>query len=308
MGVLITAAVIVAAVAVGVAAERRRPEAAARAARRSLMLLLYFLIPPLIFVNLAASEIDVDHGVALATGLVAIALAGLVAWVLASRVLGLAPHRAGAVVCGVLCMNSGYLGYPMTVALLGRDELSTAVLYDVMVSGPSLLLGAFAVGAAFGTKAGESPRERVGAFFTRNPPLYAAIAGLLAPSALAPGWAVDVSQLLIVAILPIGFFAVGATLAENAEHGALPMPPPLTRPVVAILFTRLLVAPGLLIALTAPFVELPAAYLLLAAMPTGLNSMVVAHAYGLDLEITAEAVVWSTTIVVVAAAFAALLL
>jgi malate permease and related proteins len=308
MGVLITAAVIVAAVAVGVVAERRRPEAAARAARRSLMLLLYFLIPPLIFVNLAASEIDVDHGVALATGLIAIALAGLVAYLLASRVLGLAPHRTGAVVSGVLCMNSGYLGYPMTVALLGRDELSTAVLYDVMVSGPSLLLGAFAVGAAFGTKAGESPRERVRAFFTRNPPLYAATAGLLAPEALAPGWAVDVSQLLIVAILPIGFFAVGATLAENAEHGALPMPPPLTRPVVAILVTRLLVAPGLLIALTVPFVDLPAAYLLLAAMPTGLNSMVVAHAYGLDLEITAEAVVWSTTIVVVAAAFAALLL
>jgi hypothetical protein len=204
-------------------------------------------------------------------------------------------------------MNTGYLGYPLTVALLGRDELPTAVLYDVMVSGPSLLLGAFAVGAAFGTKAGEGPRERVRAFFTRNPPLYAAIAGLLAPQALAPGWAVDVSQLLIVAILPIGFFAVGATLAENAEHGALPMPPPLTRPVVAVLFTRLLVAPALLIALTVPFVELPVAYLLLAAMPTGLNSMVVAHAYGLDLEITAEAVVWSTTIVVVAAGFAAFL-
>lgn len=308
MAVLLITAAIVVSIAIGVAAERRRPLAAAKAARRSLMLLLYGLIPPLIFVNLAASEIDVDHGVALGVGIVAIALAGFVAWAVASRVLGLARHRTGAVVSGVLCMNTGYLGYPMTVALLGRDELSTAVLYDVTVSGPSLLLGAFAVGAAFGTKAGESPPERVRAFFTRNPPLYAAIAGVIAPEALAPGWAVDVSQLLIVAILPIGFFAVGATLAENAEHGALPMPPPPSRPVVAVLFTRLLVAPGLLILLCAPVVELPAAYLLLAAMPTGLNSMVVAHAYGLDLEITAEAVVWSTTIVVVAAAFAALLL
>ena len=36
----------------------------------------------------------------------------------------------------------------------------------------------------------------------------------------------------MIAILPIGFFAVGATLAENAEHGELPMPPKLTRPVV----------------------------------------------------------------------------
>jgi len=308
MGVLLTAAVIVAAVAVGVAAERRRPLAAGRAARRSLLLLLYVLIPPLIFVNLAASEIDVEHGIGLALGLVAIALAGLIAWLLASRVLKLTRHRTGAVVSAVLCMNTGYLGYPLTVALLGRDELSTAVLYDVTVSGPSLLLGAFAVGAAFGTKAGERPSERVRAFFTRNPPLYAAIAGLLAPDVLAPGWAVDVSQLLIVAILPIGFFAVGATLAENAEHGALPMPPPLTRPVAVALVTRLAIAPALLILLSAPFVDLPDAYLLLASMSTGLNSMVVAHAYGLDLEITAEAVVWSTGIVVIAAALAALLL
>lgn len=178
---------------------------------------------------------------------------------------------------------------------------STAVLYDVLVSGPSLLLGAFAVGAAFGTKAGETPRQRVRAFFTRNPPLYAAIAGILAPSALAPPVLVDVSQALIVAILPIGFFAVGATLAENAEHGQLPMPPPLSRPVVVALVSRLAVVPALLMLLAAPLIDLPTAHRLLSAMPSGLNSMVVAHAYGLDMEITAEAVTWSTAIVVAAA-------
>ena len=298
MGVLLTAAAIVAAVAVGVWAERRWPRGAGIAARRSLLLMLYVLIPPLIFFNLAASEIDVEHGAGLGLGLLAISLAGLLAWWLASRVLRLAPHRTGAVVAAVLCMNTGYLGYPLTVALLGRDELPTAVLYDVLVSGPSLLLGAFAVGAAFGTKAGETPGERVRAFFTRNPPLYAAIAGMLAPQALAPDILVEISQAIIVAILPIGFFAVGATLAENAEHGRLPMPPPLTRPVALSLVIRLAVAPALLIALAAPLIDLPTPYLLLAAMPTGLNSMVVAHAYGLDMEITAEAVVWSTAIVV----------
>jgi hypothetical protein len=36
--------------------------------------------------------------------------------------------------------------------------------------------------------------------------------------------------------------------------------------------------------------------------------MVVAHAYGLDMEITAEAVTWSTAIVVVASLAGALLL
>jgi predicted permease len=298
---LLTAATIAAAVAAGVWAERRRPQAAAHAARRSLTLMLYVLLPPVIFFNIASSHIDVNHGVGLVLGLVASSLGALTAYLLASRVLRLSNPRTGAVVCTVLSVNTGYLGYPLTVALLGRDQLPTAVLYDVLVTGPCLLLGAFAVGAALGTKAGETPRDRVRAFFTRNPPLYAAIAGILAPSALAPPLLVDLSQALLVAILPIGFFAVGATLAENAEHGNLPMPPPLSRPVLVALGSRLLLVPALLTLMAAPLIHLPAAYRLMAAMPSGINSMVVAHAYGLDMEITAEAVTWSTTIVVLAA-------
>lgn len=301
MGLVAITLVIVLAVAVGVTAERGRPAAAASAARRALTLLLYGFVPPVIFFNLAASHIDVEQGAGLALALLSITITAVAAWLLCTRVLRLARHRTGAVVCAVLSVNTGYLGYPLTVVLLGRDELPAAVLYDVLVTGPCLLLGAFAVGAAFGTKAGEGPADRVRAFFTRNPPLYAAVAGLLAPEALAPQLLVDASQLLLVAILPIGFFAVGATLAENAEHGELPMPPPLTRPVAVVVGARLLVVPGLLLALSTPLIDLPAPYLLQAAMPAGLNSMVVAHAYGLDMEITAEAVTWSTAIVVLAA-------
>ncbi len=39
-----------------------------------------------------------------------------------------------------------------------------------------------------------------------------------------------------------------------------------------------------------------------AVMPTGLNSMIVGHAYGLDLRTCAEAIVYSTTIVLVGVA------
>lgn len=301
MGVLLTAAAIVAATAIGVWSERRWPRGAAHAARQALLAILYVLLPPVIFFNLAAAHVDLDHGVGLGLGLVANALTSLLVWGVASRVLRLPRNQVGAVICTVLVVNTGYLGYPLSVALLGRDQLSTAVLYDVLVSGPCLLLGAFAVGAAFGTKAGESARQRVGAFFTRNPPLYAAVAGLIVPSSLAPDALVDATQALIIAILPIGFFAVGATLAEGAEHGELPMPPPLTRPVLLSLVSRLAIMPALLMLLAAPLIDLPATYRLLAAMPTGLNAMVVSHAYGLDNQIVAEAVTWSTAIVVAAA-------
>ena len=45
----------------------------------------------------------------------------------------------------------------------------------------------------------------------------------------------------------------------------------------------------------------------MAAMPTGINTLVVAHVYGLDLRIAAGAIAWSTAIVV-AAGVAALVL
>ncbi len=255
----------------------------------------------MIFFNIAAANIDLSHGVGLMLGIVASSLGALLAWFVASRVLKLPRFQIGAVVARVLSVNTGYLGYPLAVALLGRDQLSTAVLYDVLVTGPCLLLGAFAVGAAFGTKAGETPRERVGAFFTRNPPLYAAIAGLLAPKSLAP-------------TAPRRHLT-GADRGDPAdrllrrrrhpgrERRARRAADPATddRPVALTVVTRLAVVPGLLMLLAAPLIDLPAAYRLLSAMPSGLNSLVIAHAYGLDMEITAEAVIWSTAIVVGAA-------
>src|SRR4051794_27356753 len=131
MGVFLTATAIAAGTGVGVWAEQRWPSGAAHAARRALVLMLYVLIPPIIFFNLAAAEIDLDHGVGIGLGLLTSSLTALLAWSIADRAMKLPRAQTGAVVCTVLSVNTGYLGYPLTVTLLGRDQLSTAVLYDV---------------------------------------------------------------------------------------------------------------------------------------------------------------------------------
>lgn len=264
-------------------------------------MILYVLVPIVIFFNLAKASISLDNGLGLALAWLNLAVVSVIVWFVASRVLGLNRPQTGAVVVAVLVANTAYLGYPLTVALLGHDHLSTGVLYDVLVSGPALMLGAFGVGAAFGDKAGEGLRERGKTFLTRNPPLYAAILGFLAPKALAPEFLVNASQVLAIAVLPIGFFAVGATLAEGAGHGELPFPPPFTRPVALAVGARIVLAPVLLMAIAAPLIDLPSAYRLMSAMPTGLNAMIVSHAYGLDNRTVAEAITWSTAIVVAAA-------
>src|SRR5207247_2495407 len=137
----------------------------------------------------------------------------------------------------------------------------------------------------------------------RNPPLLAAVAGLLAPDALAPDALVAAAHAVVYVLLVTGFFVLGVNLAAEAEHGFLHLP--LTRPVAVAVVLRLVVAPALLAGLSAIIVAVPDAYLFQAAMPSGINSLVVAHAYGLDLRLTSSALAWTTMLVVAAGVVAA---
>jgi len=300
VGVLVTVAVIAVASAAGVAAELRWPDRAAAFVRSLLVVSLYTLVPIVVFFNLARAELDADVGIGVGLGWVGVLVAAGLAWLIGTRALGLPRPAVGAMVVCTLVPNSGYLGYPLTASLLGFDAIGEAVVYDIVVAAPSLLLLAFAVGAAFGERAGETVGDRVVAFFTRNPPLYAAIAGLLAPDALAPDALVDASRVAVVALLPIGFFAVGAILAEEAEEGYFRLGSPLSPPVATAVALRMAVAPGILLALSLPLIDLPGPYLLIAAMPAGINTLLVAHVYGLDLRLTAQTVAWSTALAVAA--------
>jgi predicted permease len=296
--VIAVAAAIAAAVAAGVAAERRWGGRAQRAARGVLGAILYVLLPPIVFFNIARLHVDANVGGGIALAYATLALTGLAAWFAASRVLRLSRPETGSAIAATMQVNTGYVGLPLVVVLLGSGHLGEAAAYDALVTAPWLFGVVFAVGAAFGARAGEGARERTIAFFTRNPPLLAVIAALLAPDSLAPDALVDASRVAVLALVPLGFFAVGVTLAAEAEEGVPVFPPPLTRPVALVLALRLAVAPALLYLLSLPLIALPDSYLLLAAMPCGINTLVVAHAYGLDMRIAAGAVAWSTGLVV----------
>lgn len=294
-------AAIVLSTAAGIWAEHRYPDRAGPGSRRSLLWVLYVVLPPVTFFNLAKVDFDTNVAGGIGLGLVATGLAAAAAWAIGSRLLDLPRPQTGAMIVCTLVANTGYLGYPIVAALLGLDRVGEAVAYDVGVGTPALLIGGFAVGAAFGTRAGSGMRERTGSFFARNLPLYTAGAALIAPDYLAPDLAVETSRIVVVAILPIGFFAVGAALAEEADEGQFRLPPPITRATAGVVSTKLVLLPSLLYLVSLPLIDLPGTYLLLASMPSGLNSMIVAHAYGLDLQTTADAVFWTTAIVVAVA-------
>lgn len=298
---------IIVAVWVGLSAEHRFPGRAGEGSRRALTFALYGILPPVVFLNLARADLDYNFAVGIALGWVVVGICTLIAFLVASRLLDLQRREIGAVLCCILVANTAYLGYPLVGATLGFDRIGEAVAFDIALSTPMLLIGAFSVGAAFGDRAGEGTWERTRAFFTRNVPLYAGIAGLIAPASLAPDIAVDISRVVIVLLLPLGFFAVGAALAEDEEQGEVRLPPKLTPPIATAVVCKIMLMPVLLYLAALPLIDLPDSFLLLAAMPSGLNSMIVVHAYGLDLKITAGALVWTTALVVPVALVASLL-
>jgi predicted permease len=306
LGVLVTIAAIAISGSAGVAAERRWPAAAVGWARRLLVISLYTLVPFVVFFNLDRVHLNADLTGGLIVGWIAILCAIGLSWFAGSRILQLDRPGVGALISSTAVPNSGYLGYPLCASLLGFHALGQAVVYDLIVVSPCLLLIAFGAGASFGTKAGEGPKERAFAFFTRNPPLYAAIAAIIAPASFAPDLLVDISRGAVVALLPIGFFAVGAVLAEEVEEHTLELSSPFHPPVGTAILLRLALAPGLLFLLSLPFIDLPGPYLLLAAMPCGVNTLLVSHVYGLDAKLAAQAVAWTTAIAVMAAVAAQL--
>jgi malate permease and related proteins len=301
------AGVIAVATAIGFGVEHRwGEERSQRAAVAVMRLMLWVLLPPVVFFNIADLHLTAGVGAGLAFGWVAVIASMTAAYAIGKWVLRLPRPSTGALILAAGLGNTGYLGLPFTAALFGFDDVPDAIAYDILVSGMSLLTLAFAVGAAFGTVA-EAPRERVAAFFTRNPGLWACLAGFLAPAVLAPEWIVEASQLAVFAMLPLGFFVVGVTLAAEAEEGALKFPPPVTRPVGVALGLKLLLVPAVVFALAHLLIEVPDSYVSQAAMASGINSVLVAHAYGLDRALAASAIAWSTAIVVVTGLVVALL-
>lgn len=300
--------IIAAGVAAGIQAERKWPVTVGQLSRRSLLVMLYGIMPPIVFINLGHAEFGAGMGIGIGVALISVALLAVIAWLIAVPALKLPQPVAGSVICCAVASNTGYLGYPMVLTLMGGRDLTQGVVFDVVISGMAVIVLGFAVGAAFGTRAGEGPKERIKAFFVRNPILYAAIAGLLVPRTAIPQVAVDISWVLVMLILPIGFFAVGSVLAEEERLGGIRLPPRIHRPVGAVIIVRLVLSPAFMILLSMPFTGIPRSFYLMAAMPTGLNSMVIGHAYGLDLRTIAESLVYTTAIVVVGAGLWALVL
>lgn len=295
---LLVALIVLLATTAGILLDRRT-RWAEQLAHKVLTFMLYGLIPFIAYVSFAHLHISLGGGVGLALAYVGIGLSGLLASALGRRI-GLRGQTLGALIVSVILVNTTYLGYPMTIALLGSRALPHAVVYDQLVSSPLLFTAGFAVGAAFGRGKRPTFKGRVKAFLTRNPPLYAAIAGLIVPASFAPAPLLTAAHDLVDALLIVGFLVVGIYLSSERREDRAPLLERPDRRVGVALLSRFLINPLLLGAISLTGVAIPSAYLLQAAMPSAIGALIVGHAFRLNQRLIATAIVWSTIVVLAA--------
>jgi predicted permease len=260
--------------------------------------MLNVLLPLVVYVSFAHLHLSTGNGAGLLVAWVGLGLAGLTVWCLV-RDRGLPRPAVGAAVAAVIIANTGYLGYPMAVALFGSHALPRAVAYDQLVSSPLLFSAGFAVAAAFGDGDGDGfSLKWVGKrLVLRNPPLIAAVAGLVVPAGWAPPTLVTISHVVVEALLVIGFFVVGVYLSAERRGDGVPLLERPDRTVLAALVARFTVNPALLGLVALAGLGIPRVYILQAFMPSGIGSLIVGHAYGLDQRLIATVIVWDTLLV-----------
>lgn len=249
--------------------------------------IVYLALPALIFLAIRNSEpslkLLVFPGLGWAIILVCLALA-----VAAGKLLKLGPATFGAFLLVAGLGNTGYLGYPLALAIFGKAELVKAVFYDVFATAMCLMTVGILVAERFGEGARGSKKVLQIITF---PPLVAVLFGFIFHLVALPPFIDRVVGYLADATVPLIMLSIGLSLKPGkivdyklaiATVGAI----------------KLIIAPALAL-LAARAVGLGGAdsgvLVLQASMPAMTLSFVIGQRYKLDTDFI-PAVIFMTTL------------
>lgn len=257
-------------------------------------------LPALLFVGTARAPLSDIFNLPFLGAFLGVMLIVYVGGALIGRLL----HRSSA---DVACMqglaasfsNTGYMGIPLFVAAFGPDKLAPAILGTVVMS--AVMVGIAVVWLELaGSQHGRGP-WRAGldatAALARNPLVASSVAGMCWSGALGgdalPASVAVYCDLLGAAAGPCALFAIGLFLASR------PLPREFGE-ISWIVGLKLLAQPALTWAAIAWLFPLDpfwaASALILAALPTGGLTFVVAQTYGVHAERVSATILVSTVL------------
>ena len=209
----------------------------------------------------------------------------------------------------ILCMqgltacfsNTGYMGIPLFIAAFGADRLAPAILATVIMS--AIMVGIAVIWLEFAASHGQGLGKAlgdVGKAVAKNPLILSTAVGMLWSVTLPPGMipqpVVTFGELMGAAAGPCALVAIGLFLATRDIRAPL-------GEIGWVVALKLLLHPllcWLLIETLFPMDPFwTASAMILAALPTGALTFVVATQYRIYIERTSAAILVSTVVSVV---------
>lgn len=184
----------------------------------------------------------------------------------------------GSLLLAAMIGNTGYLGFPVTLAMVGKEYFAWALFYDLLGSFPGAYALGVALGAHFGTNQNHHQLTQVARAIIVNPALWSFGFGLLFRQIAIPQmweFAIDKFAWSTVAL---SLILIGMRLSKLNSWGNLPQ-------VGISLGIKMLIVPLILgnilplLGLTGPAAKV---ILLQMAMPPAFASLVIAENFNLD--------------------------
>lgn len=250
-------------------------------------LVVNLAIPSLIF--MALYRIDISILPSLTPIPIICILIGVISGLIAyfwGKIKGYSKKTRWSIMLPAIMLNSGFLGYPITLGVFGVNGLVRAIFYDL-----GSILMFIGLGIILLTTFGGSKRDviRRALLF---PPLWGIILGLMANYFHAPiGFVVsDVLIFLSGAAIPLIMISLGLSLELKGikEHFS---------DATFVSIVRLIISPAIAVLIISIFglTGLERTVTLIeSAMPSAMLSVVLAITYDLDIRLTAACVFFST--------------
>lgn len=256
----------------------------------------WFALPAVLFLSMARRPLgEIFNGPFIGAFLGGMLLTYAVAWL-----LGMAIRREPQPVHSLQALtasfsNTGYMGIPLFIAAFGPDRLLPALIATVIMGAVMVGIAVVAIELTKDGKTGSLGHALadVGRALIRNPLILSSLAGLAWSlfSLPVPKPLATFCELLGAAAGPGALFAIGLFLAGRPLAADW-------KEVTWVSLLKLVAQPSLtwvLILFVFPLDPFwAAAAILLAALPTGGLTFVVAQQYGLYVERTSQVILWST--------------
>jgi len=254
-------------------------------------IIVYVALPALIFQAVHPARLEPNLALIAALAWAVFVASAALAWA-ACRFLGVSRPVAGGFILAAALGNTGYIGYPVALAVLGDRGLVRAIFYDVFGTVAALLF----VGLFVAQRLGSSD-ERVNPF--REAVLFPAVLALFAALALRSVAIPDVVSSgldsLASLVVPLIMISVGLSLRFGSvrDHAV---------PLAALVAIRLVVAPLVALGVGTVVLDDPDAVRLVvlqAGMPAMMLTLVIGARFKLDTDFIASAILVTTVLSVV---------